>query len=184
MGREKQLIYARKSDRHPYIDKFLLWVPVTLSGEIYEVNTAEVSASWYPLVVIAISVARYGITYAIKKYGKSTVTKATNKYGKKATAQTLKKVQFASKAKFDGHWRDHKKEFPGYTQSKYLTRAQALAGTTGKHILTKKRANGDILKYNKDTNELLILDKNDVIKTLFKPKHPNKLKGYEYFKRQ
>ena len=132
-------------------------LPVTLSGEIYEVNTAEVSASWYPLVVIAISVARYGITYAIKKYGKSTVTKATNKYGKKATAQTLKKVQFASKAKFDGHWRDHKKEFPGYTQSKYLTRAQALAGTTGKHILTKKRANGDILKDNKDTNELLIL---------------------------
>ncbi|KAA0565812.1 hypothetical protein F0342_03735 [Bacillus sp. CH30_1T] len=156
----------------------------TETGEIYEVNTAEVSASWYPLVVIAISVARYGITYAIKKYGKSAVTKATSKYGKKATAQSLKKVQFASKSKFDSHWRDHKNEFPGYTQSKYLTRAQALAGTTGKHILTKKRANGDILKYNKDTNELLVLDKNDVIKTLFKPKHPSKSKGYDYFKRQ
>ncbi|MBT2755738.1 SAR2788 family putative toxin [Mesobacillus foraminis] len=156
----------------------------TETGEIYEVNTEEVSASWYPLVVIAIHVARYGITYAIKKYGKSAVTKATSKYGKKATANTLKKVQFASKSTFDRHWRDHKNEFPGYTQSKYLTRAQAIAGTTGKHILTKKRANGDILKYNKDTNELLILDKNDVIRTLFKPKHPNKSKGYEYFKRQ
>ena len=49
----------------------------TETGEIYEVNTTEVSASWYPLVVIAISVARYGIQYAIKKYGKSAVTKAT-----------------------------------------------------------------------------------------------------------
>ncbi len=154
------------------------------TGEVYEVNTAEVNASWYPLVVIAISVARYGINYAIKKYGRSAVTKATNKYGQKATAKTLKNLKFASERLLSEHWDKHKKEFPGYTKSKYLTRAQSLAGTTAKHILTKKRSNGDILKYNKDTNELLILTKDDVIKTLFKPKYPNKNRGYEYFKNQ
>jgi hypothetical protein len=151
------------------------------TGETYEVNTSEVTASWYPLVVIAISVARYGIQYAIKKYGKSAVTKATSKYGKNATAQSLKKLNFASKKRFDGHWKDHKNEFPGLTQAQYLTRAQSLANTSGKHILVKKRPDGDIVKYNTNTNELLILDKNDVIRTLFKPKHPNASRGREYF---
>lgn len=151
------------------------------TGETYEVNTSEVTASWYPLVVIAISVARYGIQYAIKKYGKSAVTKATSKYGKNATTQSLKKLNFASKKRFDGHWKDHKNEFPGLTQAQYLTRAQSLANTSGKHILVKKRPDGDIVKYNTNTNELLILDKNDVIRTLFKPKHPNASRGREYF---
>lgn len=154
------------------------------TGEIYEINTAEVSASWYPLVVIAIAVARHGISYAIKHYGDDVVKKATTKYGTKATAETLKNLKFASKTLFDKHWRDHKDEFPGYTQSEYLARAQDLAGAEGNHILTKKRDDGDILKYNKETNELLILDTDDVIRTLFKPKHPNKESGYEYFKRQ
>ncbi|WP_097043068.1 SAR2788 family putative toxin [Terribacillus aidingensis] len=156
----------------------------TTTGEEYEVNTEELQASWIPLVIIAIHAARFGVKYAIKKYGKSAVSKATKQYGKKASASSLKKVKFANSKTFDRHWRDHKKEFPGYTKNRYLTRAQSLAGTTGKHILTKKRSNGDILKYNKNTNELLILNKNDTIKTLFKPKHPNKSAGYQYFKKQ
>ncbi|WP_426273806.1 SAR2788 family putative toxin [Exiguobacterium sp. R-17] len=150
----------------------------------YKIDSSEASASWYPLVVIAINVARFGVQQAIKKYGKTAVKKATGKYGKKATAKTLKKVKFQNKSLFNGHWNKHKHEFPGYTQSKYLARAQTLVNAKGKHILTKKRSNGDILRYNKDTNELLILNKNDVIKTLFKPRHPNKKSGYEYFKDQ
>lgn len=150
----------------------------------YRIDSTEASASWYPLVVIAINVARFGVQQAIKKYGKTAVKKATGKYGKKATAKTLKKVKFQNQSSFNGHWSKHKKEFPGYTQSKYLARAQTLVNAKGKHILTKKRSNGDILRYNKDTNELLILSKDDVIKTLFKPKHPSKKRGYEYFKKQ
>ncbi|WP_141235015.1 SAR2788 family putative toxin [Terribacillus saccharophilus] len=156
----------------------------TTTGEEYEVNTAELQASWVPLVIIAIHAARFGVKYAIKKYGKSAVSNATKKYGKKASASSLKNLKFASNKLLDRHWKDHSKEFPGYTKSKYLSRAQSLAGTTGKHILTKKRSNGDILKYNKNTNELLVLTKNDTIKTLFKPKHPNKSAGYNYFKKQ
>lgn len=139
------------------------------TGEQYYVNTAEVQASWYPLIIIAIHVARYGIKYALKKYGKSAVTKATNKYGKKATTKDLTKLKF-TKGELEQHYKKHKHEYGNITQSEYLKKAQALAGATGKHILTKKRSNGDILKYNTKTNDYLALDKDDRIKTLFKPK--------------
>jgi hypothetical protein len=46
------------------------------TSEKYDVNNTEVQASWYPLVVIAIHVARHGIKWAIKKYGKKAVNKA------------------------------------------------------------------------------------------------------------
>ncbi|MCT9852043.1 SAR2788 family putative toxin [Priestia megaterium] len=154
------------------------------TGEEYKVDTTEVQASWYPLILIAIQVARFGINYAIKKHGKSIVSKAVSKYGKKATTKDLKKLKFSNSSLLDSHYKDHKAEFGNISKSQYLTRAQSLAGVDAKHVLTKKRSNGDILKYNTNTNELLVLTKNDVIKTFFKPKHPNKAKGREYFNRQ
>lgn len=151
----------------------------TETGEEFEVNITQLQASWYPLIIIAIYVARYGIKYAIKKYGKTVVKKATKKYGKKATAKDLKKLKFKSTYELNRHYKKHKHEYGNISKSKYLTKAQALAGTTGKHILTKKRKNGDILKYNTKTNDFLSMTKDDVIKTFFKPK-----RGKAYFKDQ
>lgn len=44
-------------------------------GEIYDINTLEAQSSALPVVIIA-AVARYGISYAIKKYGRKATTNA------------------------------------------------------------------------------------------------------------
>ncbi|NPC90766.1 hypothetical protein HOO54_05025 [Bacillus sp. WMMC1349] len=160
-------------------DDFTATLKDVETGEEFEVNTTQLQASWYPVIIIAIHVARYGIKYAMKKFGKTAVKKATKKYGKKATAKDLKKLKFRNADLFDEHYKKHKREYGNISKSKYLKKAQALAGTTGKHILTKKRKNGDILKYNTKTNDFLSMTKNDVIKTFFKPK-----RGKAYFKEQ
>ncbi|MEC1158000.1 SAR2788 family putative toxin [Cytobacillus horneckiae] len=146
------------------------------TGEQLYVDTAEFQASWYPLIVVAIHVAIHGVKWAVKKYGKSVVNNATKKYGTKASGKTLSKIKFASNAKFDSHWADHKKEFPGLTKTGYLKRAQSLAGSTSKNVLSKKKKgnSGDIVKYNTQTGEFISLTKNDVIKTFFKPKYGQK----------
>lgn len=44
-------------------------------GEIYDIDTLEAQSSALPVVIIA-AVARYGISYAIKRFGKKAVTNA------------------------------------------------------------------------------------------------------------
>ncbi len=44
-------------------------------GEIYDIDTLEAQSSALPVVIIA-AVARYGISYAIKKYGRKATTNA------------------------------------------------------------------------------------------------------------
>lgn len=146
------------------------------TGEQFDVDTAEFQASWYPLIVVAIKVAQHGVKWAIKKYGKSAVNNATKKYGKKASGKTLSKIKFSSTKKLNDHWEKHKKEFPGLTKEGYLKRAQSLAGSTSKNVLSKKKkdGSGDIVKYNTNTGEFISLSKNDVIKTFFKPKYGQK----------
>lgn len=68
------------------------------TGEIYDMNTIEAQASAVPLVIVA-AVARYGITYAIKKYGKKA---ATNAVKSKSYGQVLSSV-----SKLDKNKRDH-----------------------------------------------------------------------------
>lgn len=53
------------------------------TGEIYDIDTLEGRASALPIVIIA-AVARYGISWAAKKYGKKAVTNIVKKqsYGK------------------------------------------------------------------------------------------------------
>ena len=67
--------------------------------EQFNVDTAQVQASWYPSVVIVIHVARHGVKWAIKKHGKSAIQKATKKYGNKASGKTLSKIKFSSTKK-------------------------------------------------------------------------------------
>lgn len=146
------------------------------TGEKFNVDTAQFQASWYPLVVIAIHVARHGVKWAIKKHGKNAVKNATKKYGNEASGKMLSKLKFASNSKFNEHWDRHKKEFPGLTKDGYLKRAQSLAGSTSKNVLSKKKndGSGDIVKFNTQTGEFISITKNDVIKTFFKPKYGQK----------
>ncbi|GEN89945.1 SAR2788 family putative toxin [Oceanobacillus sojae] len=155
------------------------------TGEEIYVDTAQVQASFHPLIVIAILVAKHGVKWAIKKYGKTIVNTATKKYGKKASGKTLSKIKFSSTKKLDSHWKDHKREFPGLTKDGYLKRAQSLAGSTSKGVLTKRKKNStDIVKYNKSTGEFISLTKDDVIKTFFKPKYSKKNKNWKTLARK
>lgn len=156
------------------------------TGEKINVDTAQVQASFHPIIVIAIHVAKHGVKWAIKKHGEKAVKAATKKYGKKASGKTLKQIKFSSKKLLNSHWTDHKHEFPkGLTKEGYLRRAQSLAGSTAKHVLTKKKKRGtDIVKYNTKTGEFISLTKDDVIKTFFKPKYSKNNKNWKKRARQ
>ncbi|MCY9014908.1 SAR2788 family putative toxin [Bacillus inaquosorum] len=170
---------------------FIATVTDTKTGEEFNVNTAEVHASWYPLVWIAIVVARIGIKQAIKKFGKTSVKQATKKYGTKTSAS--KAVRKVSMKNLDDHYGKHKKEFGNITKSQYLNKARTFLGkATSKTVLekrSKKKFGGNYryYKYNKKTNEFLSVERQgnkDTIITYFKPKHPNKKAGYNYYKNQ
>ena len=68
------------------------------TGKEYEVNTLKASASIWPVVVAAV--ARYGIQYAIKKYGKQAVTSAM-----KQVPKSINKVddKFLKRKGIDAH---------------------------------------------------------------------------------
>ncbi|NRG46005.1 hypothetical protein HRF87_14745 [Bacillus sp. CRN 9] len=40
------------------------------TDEQFYVDTAEFQASWYPLIVVAIHVAKHGVKWAVKNMGK------------------------------------------------------------------------------------------------------------------
>jgi len=168
----------------------------TKTGKEYITNNTQIQASWYPLVVIAIFVARVGMKQAVKKFGKTSVNKAVKKHGSKTSAS--KSVKTVNMSKLDYHYDKHKKEFGKkkgkyITKSQYLNKARTFLGkATSKTVLekkSKKKFNGKYryYKYNKETNEFLSVERNgdkDTIITYFKPKHPNKEAGYKYFKNQ
>ena len=56
-------------------DVFIATFIDTESGDIIDVNTTQMSASALPVIIVA-AVARYGIQYAIKKYGKKAAQNA------------------------------------------------------------------------------------------------------------
>ncbi|MFB1051684.1 SAR2788 family putative toxin [Paraliobacillus sp. JSM ZJ581] len=64
-------------------DNFIATFIDTKTGDIIDIDSTEMSASALPLVIIA-AVARYGIKYAIKKYGKKAAQYAVSSksYGK------------------------------------------------------------------------------------------------------
>lgn len=160
-------------------------------GEEFVTDDTQIQASWYPLVVIAIFVARVGVKQAIKKFGKSSVNKAVKKHGSKTSAS--KAVRTVKMSRLDDHYDKHKKEFSKIkgkyiTKTQYLNKARTFLGkATSKTVLEKKskrKFNGKhrYYKYNKDTNEFLSVEKNgdtDTIITYFKPK-----RGYDYWKEQ
>lgn len=95
----------------------------------------------------------------------------------------FKNANFASEKLLRSHYIKHvvkQKEFGNITMDEYLERARKLINSKpGGNILIKTRSNGDILFYNKSTNEFAVVTKDGVIRTYFKPKE-----GIRYFKKQ
>ena len=79
----------------------------------------------------------------------------------------------------DSHYAKHGSEFGNITKDQYLKGAQDLVNSNGTNILTKTRANGDVVFYNKVTNEFAVKTSDGVIRTYFKPTD-----GVDYFYRQ
>lgn len=163
----------------------------TKTGKEYITNNSQIQASWYPLVVIAIFVARVGMKQAIKKFGESSVKTAVKKHGSKTSAsKAVKKIKMAN---LNVHYNKHKKKFNKkngkyITKSQYLNKARTFLGkATSKTVLEKKstrtfNGNHRYYKYNTKTNEFLSVERNgdtDTIMTYFKPK-----RGYDYWKDQ
>lgn len=95
----------------------------------------------------------------------------------------FKNANFASEKLLRSHYIKHvvkQKEFGNITMDEYLEGARKLINSKpGGDILTKTRSNGDILFYNKSTNEFAVVTKDGVIRTYFKPKE-----GIKYFNKQ
>ncbi len=95
-------------------------------------------------------------------------------------ASTLKGNLFASEEKLVKHFLKHGKDFGNISEAQYLSRAQQLLNSKScGDILTKIRSNGDILFYNKATNEFAIKSSEGYIRTFFKPSN-----GLDYFLKQ
>ena len=106
------------------------------------------------------------------------VSKSAGKAG-----EVVSKSKFKSQGLFMEHYNKHvveRGEFGYISPQKYLERAQNLVSSKpGGDILSKTRTNGDRLFYNKATNEFGVIDKNNNLKTFFKP-----IDGLNYYNGQ
>lgn len=82
-------------------------------------------------------------------------------------------IRFVGK-RLSGHFEKHAEEYAGITIEQYQQRAIELAADN--NALTYRRSNGDIIKYDPISNDFLVCDKNESIKTMFKPQQ-----GREYY---
>ncbi|ADC52387.1 MafB-related protein (plasmid) [Alkalihalophilus pseudofirmus OF4] len=67
------------------------------SGEIYDMDTTELEASALPLVIVA-AVARHGIQYAIKKYGKKAAQNAVSSRSFNTVLSSVKNIDANKRA--------------------------------------------------------------------------------------
>ena len=88
-------------------------------------------------------------------------------------------ADFASEARFLGHFAKHGAEFPGLDAPGYLARARELLSTDSPSVLEKVRDNGDVLRFDTATGDFAVGTADGAIRTLFKPDA-----GRAYFDRQ
>ncbi|WP_404450515.1 SAR2788 family putative toxin [Sutcliffiella horikoshii] len=67
------------------------------NGEIYDMNTTELEASALPLVIVA-AIARHGIQYAMKKYGKKAVQNAVSSKSFNTVLSSVKNIDANKRA--------------------------------------------------------------------------------------
>ncbi|CAM3706940.1 hypothetical protein NORO109296_03975 [Nocardiopsis rhodophaea] len=69
-----------------------------------------------------------------------------------------------------GHWNKHKSEFPGLNNAKqYVEAANRFLRSGDPNVLTRTRANDDVLRFNPTTDEFGVMDPSGVSRTYFKP---------------
>jgi len=96
-------------------------------------------------------------------------------------APSFRNSQFRSQAHLDDHFARHGAEWGvgNITKDGYVRRAQTLLSSTpGGNILGRTRTNGDIVRYNRRTNEFAVGASDGTIRTLFRPQD-----GIDYFNR-
>ena len=86
---------------------------------------------------------------------------------------------FKNQDLLDSHYDKHGSEFGNITKDEYLQGANDLINSTSDDILTKTRANGDIIYYNPLTNEFAVKSADGYIRTYFKP-----VERLDYFNKQ
>lgn len=134
------------------------------------------------------SVSQKGVITG-KKEGKATITASVRGTNKKATCvitviqkdteKTADPINFRTQQLLDSHYAKHGAEFGNITKEQYLKGANNLIHSSGANILKKTRSDGDVVFYNTDTNEFLVLSYDGFIRTYFKPSG-----GIDYFNRQ
>jgi hypothetical protein len=78
----------------------------------------------------------------------------------------------------DDHYAEHAAEWGGITKDAYLKRARSLLGSdVGGDTLGHTRANGDVVRFNKQTGEFAVGQADGIIRTLFRPLKGDVKKG-------
>lgn len=128
------------------------------TNEEYVFDTKLADASAVPLVVVAVQIVRYGLQWAIKKYGKKVATNALNSSARIAAKNVKKSLLndtgvkisvFTQKVKGKQAWKDPKS---GWTISRDLGKGNShggsyykLSNNKGKRIATLSKS-GKILR--------------------------------------
>ncbi|MBR0588958.1 SAR2788 family putative toxin [Bacillus pumilus] len=128
------------------------------TNEKYEFDTRLADASAVPLVIIAVQIVRFGVQWAIKKYGKKVVTNALNSSARLATKNVKKSLLndtgvkislFTKKVKGKQEWKDPKS---GWSISRDLGKGNSHGGSyyklmnkSGERIATLNKS-GHILR--------------------------------------
>lgn len=90
---------------------------------------------------------------------------------------TAKTYTFRTNEFFTSHYEKHDEEFGEITKEEYLLNANELINS--KSALTKTEEDGDLIYYDSENNEFLVLSTDGYIRTFFKPDA-----GMDYFNRQ
>jgi len=93
------------------------------------------------------------------------------------TSSNNKIYSFRTDDFFTSHYEKHGGEFGSITRQQYLAKANELISS--KTALTKTEEDGDLLYYDAEKNEFLVLSTDGYIRTFFKPDD-----GMDYFERQ
>lgn len=90
---------------------------------------------------------------------------------------------FANKQKLNNHWkngRTHQEEYPGWTMEQYEKRSVELVEKpVGGNIVGHKDKDGQVIRYDKNTNDFVKGHPNKGVRTMFKP-----VDGEAYYKKQ
>jgi pyocin large subunit-like protein len=81
-------------------------------------------------------------------------------------------IGFVDDEEWEEHFNDHKDEFGATTKEEYLAMAKAFLEADRsryRNIRQCTRRNGDIVRFNPDTNEFAVVTITGTIRTYFKP---------------